>query len=40
MIDFICTTYQKAKKWIDDNKIKHELKDIKCNNPTFGELTE
>ena len=44
MIKFICypkcTTCQKAKKWLDDNKIEYELRDIKLNNPTFEELTE
>lgn len=42
MIDFICypkcTTCQKAKKWLDDNKIEYELRDIKENNPSFEEL--
>ena len=44
MIKFICypkcTTCQKAKKWLDDNKIEYELRDIKLDNPTFVELTE
>lgn len=44
MLKFICypkcTTCQKAKKWLDDNDIKYELRDIKINNPTFEELTE
>ena len=44
MIKFICypkcTTCQKAKKWLDDNNIEYELRDIKLNNPTYGELTE
>ena len=35
-----CTTCQKAQKWLDDNKIEYELRDIKLNNPTFEELTE
>ena len=43
MIKFICypkcTTCQKAKKWLDDNKIEYELRDIKFNNPTLDELT-
>ena len=43
MIKFICypkcTTCQKAKKWLDDNKIEYELRDIKEDNPTFEELT-
>lgn len=33
-----CTTCQKAKKWLDDNKIEYELRDIKSNNPTLDEL--
>ncbi|MBR4278822.1 MAG: arsenate reductase family protein [Clostridia bacterium] len=44
MLKFICypkcTTCQKAKKWLDDNKIEYELRDIKLNNPTIEELTE
>ena len=44
MIKFICypkcTTCQKAKKWLDDNKIEYELRDIKLDNPTPDELTE
>lgn len=34
-----CTTCQKAKKWLDDNKIGYELRDIKENNPSLEELT-
>ena len=44
MIKFICypkcTTCQKAQKWLDDNKIVYEFRDIKLNNPTLDELTE
>ena len=44
MIKFICypkcTTCQRAKKWLDDNNIEYELRDIKLDNPTFEELTE
>ena len=44
MIKFICypkcTTCQKALKWLDDNKIEYEFRDIKLNNPTLDELTE
>ena len=44
MIKFICypkcTTCQRAKKWLDDNKINYELRDIKLDNPTLEELTE
>ncbi len=43
MLKFICypkcTTCQKAQRWLDDNGIKYELRDIKLNNPTFDELT-
>ena len=34
-----CTTCQKAKKWLDENKIEYELRDIKLDNPTYEELT-
>ncbi len=44
MLKFICypkcTTCQRAKKWLDDNKIEYELRDIKLDNPTLVELTE
>ena len=43
MLKFICypkcTTCQKAKKWLDDNGIEYELRDIKTDNPTLDELT-
>ncbi len=43
MLKFICypkcTTCQRAKKWLDDNKIEYELRDIKIDNPTLEELT-
>ena len=43
MIKFICypkcTTCQKAKKWLDDNKIEYTLRDKKENNPSLEELT-
>ncbi len=35
-----CTTCQKAQKWLDDNDIEYELRDIKINNPTLSEITE
>ena len=35
-----CTTCQKAKKWLDDNEIQYELRDIKLENPSLDELTE
>ena len=44
MMKFICypkcTTCQKARKWLDDNGIQYEFRDIKLNKPTLGELTE
>lgn len=44
MVKFICypkcTTCQRAKKWLDDNKIDYELRDIKLYNPCYEELTE
>lgn len=44
MIEFICypkcTTCQKAKKWLDDNKIEYKLRDIKENNPKFEEISD
>ena len=44
MVRFICypkcTTCQKAKKWLDDNKIEYEFRDIKLDNPTLDELKE
>ena len=43
MLNFICypkcTTCQRAKKWLDDNKIEYELRDIKTENPSLAELT-
>ena len=44
MLKFICyakcTTCQKAKKWLDDNQIAYELRDIKLDNPSLDELTK
>ena len=44
MIRFICypkcTTCQRAKKWLDDNGIEYEMRDIKLDNPTFDELAQ
>ena len=44
MLKFICypkcTTCQKAKKWLDDNQIEYEFRDIKLDNPMLDELTE
>ena len=42
MIKFICypkcTTCQKAKAWLDANKIEYEFRDIKLDNPSYEEL--
>ena len=42
MVKFVCypkcTTCQKAKKWLDDNKIEYELRDIKEDNPSLEEV--
>ena len=42
MIKFICyprcTTCQRVKKWLDDNKIEYTERDIKLDNPTADEL--
>ena len=35
-----CTTCIKAKKWLDDNNVGYELRDIKLNNPSYEELKE
>lgn len=44
MLEFICypkcTTCQRAKKWLDDNNIEYELRDIKEDNPSFEELSK
>ena len=44
MVKFICypkcTTCQKARKWLDDNKIEYEFRDVKLDNPNLDELTE
>ena len=44
MLEFICypkcTTCQRAKKWLDDNGIEYDLRDIKLDKPTLDELTE
>ena len=42
MVRFICypkcTTCQKAKKWLEDNGVEYEIRDIKADNPTLDEL--
>ena len=44
MLKFICypkcTTCRKARKWLDENKIEYELRDIKIENPSIEELTQ
>lgn len=43
MLKFICypkcTTCQRARKWLDDNQVSYEFRDIKLENPTREELT-
>ena len=43
MLKFICypkcTTCQKARKWLDENNIAYEVRDIKTENPSIEELT-
>ena len=43
MVKFLCypkcTTCQKAKMWLDDNKTEYEFRDIKEDNPNLEELT-
>lgn len=42
MIKFICyencSTCKKAKKFLDDNNISYELRDIKTDNPSYDEI--
>ncbi len=42
MIKFIyypkCSTCKKAKKWLDDNNIPYDERDIKKENPSYDEL--
>lgn len=44
MLKFICypkcTTCQRAQKWLDDNNIKYELRNIKLDNPSKEELAK
>ena len=35
-----CTTCQKAQKWLAENGIDFEIRDIKQNNPTAQEIAE
>ena len=43
MLKFVCypkcTTCQKARKWLDENNIEYEFRDIKIENPSMEELT-
>ena len=42
MLNFICypkcTTCQKAQKYLDEKGVKYEVRNIKEENPSFGEL--
>ena len=42
MLTFICypkcTTCQKARKWLDENQIVYQIRDIKTDNPSAEEL--
>ena len=44
MLNFLCypkcTTCQKAQKWLDENNISYELRNIKEENPTAEELEQ
>ena len=44
MLKFICYpkcgTCQKAKKWLDENKIEYDYRDIKLDKPSLEELTQ
>lgn len=33
-----CSTCQKAIKWLDENKVEYELRNIVLDNPTYDEL--
>ena len=35
-----CSTCQKARKWLDENNIEYEFRDIKLENPSLEELTD
>ena len=35
-----CSTCRKAQSWLDSHGISYELRDIKLNHPTAGELTD
>jgi len=35
-----CSTCRKAQKWLDDNGVEYEIRNIKENNPSYDELKE
>ena len=35
-----CSTCQKAQKWLNENSIAYEVRDIKTENPSYEELAE
>lgn len=35
-----CSTCKKAKKWLDENNIEYNERDIKLENPSYDELKE
>ena len=35
-----CSTCQKAKTWLDSNRIQYDLRDIKQEHPTYDELVK
>lgn len=35
-----CGTCRKARKWLDENGIRYEIRDIKTDNPSAAELKE
>lgn len=35
-----CSTCLKAKKWLDDNDVKYEMRHIADDNPTYDELKD
>ena len=35
-----CTTCQKARKWLDENGLAYEVRNIKEQNPTYEELSK
>ncbi len=35
-----CTTCKRAQRWLEDNGVSFEIRDIKENNPTYEELSK